>query len=236
MKLSALRVSRVLVPMAAAILLVAGCTSVNRLAEFDVQGRTLAADMRIPPEPDMDVRLNLKLDSSNLIGTALNIGSNIAKTANAQRVDELMREALQVVDVPAIVRDESYATCLTVLSAQQEDDPGTAEYLLDLDIHRYGVHASSWTSAVSLRIRLTAILYQNAARVVVWRRDLDVERHATPGMFGLDPTVGNFVTTAALASMSEEDLQNGFDELARDTAQTVARSLQDDLYSARYGY
>ncbi|HVP18016.1 MAG TPA: hypothetical protein VMU36_03410 [Spirochaetia bacterium] len=237
MKLSPPAASRIGIPIAAAaILMIAGCTSVNRLAEFAVQGQTLAADMRLPPEPDMDVQLNLKLDFSNLFGTAMNVGSNIAKAANANRVDRLMREALQVVDVPAIVRDESYATCLTVLGAQEESDPGSAQYLLGLDIHRYGIHASSWTSEVELRIKLTAILYQNQERVVVWRRDVDVEREATPAMFGLDPTVGNFVTTAALASMSEESLQNGFDQLARDAAQEIARTLQDDLYAARFGY
>jgi len=43
------------------------------------------------------------------------------------------------------------------------------------------------------------------------------------------------VTTAALASLAEEDLQNGFDQLARETALQVSRTLQNDLYDARYG-
>ncbi len=212
----------------------ASCATVNRLGEFDIQGRTLAVEMRLPPEPEMDVFYSVRLDFSNPIGTAINVGSTIAKAANAQRVDELMREALQVVDVPGIVRDESYETCLTVLGAQREDDPGSAEYLLDFDIHRSGVHAGSWNSAVSLRINLTASLYSTAEKIVVWRRDINVERMATPAMFGLDSTIGNFVSTAALASLEEEDLQNGFDELARDTALSVARFLQSDLFDSRY--
>ncbi len=220
---------------AAGALALASCTTVNRLGEFDIQDRTMAAQMRVPPEPRMDVHYHIMIDFSNPIGTAINVGSNIAKAANADRVDSLMREALQVVDVPGMVRDESYSTCLAVLGAQEEDDTGAADYLLDFDIHKWGVHASSWTSAVSLRLDLTASLYSNAEKTVVWRRDIDVERTATPAMFGLDSTIGNFVTTAALASLSEEDLQNGFDALARDTALTISRTLQDDLYNARYG-
>ena len=84
-------------------------------------------------------------------------------------------------------------------------------------------------------MKLTASLYSNGAKTIVWRRDIEVERDATPQMFGLDSTMGNFVTTAALASLSEEDLQNGFDQLARDTALTISRTLQNDLYDARYG-
>lgn len=221
---------------AAAALVLASCTSVNRLGEFEVQGRTMAAEMRLPPEPSMDVHYHIMIDFSNPIGTALNVGSNIAKAANADRVDSLMRQALEVVDVAGMVRDESYETCLTVLGAQREDDPGAAEYLLDFDVHKWGVHASSWTSAVTLRMKLTASLLSNVEKAVVWRRDIEVERAATPAMFGLDSTIGNFVTTAALASLSEEDMQNGFDALARDTALTISRALQDDLYDARYGY
>ncbi len=232
---------------------IASCATVNRLGEFDFQGRTLAVEMRLPPEPEMDIHYNVRVDFHDPIATAFNVGSTIAKAANAERVDQLMRDALQVVDVPAIVRDESYTTCLSVLGAEQEDDPGSAEYLLDLDIHRYGVHAGSWNSAVSLRIRLTASLYRlqaesvrrtrragtpapasdNGENALVWRRDIEVERMATPAMFGLDATIGNFVSTAALASLDEEALGDGFDQLARDTALSVARTLQDDLFDAR---
>jgi len=221
--------------VAAAAMVLTSCTTINRLGEFDLQGRTMAAEMRLPPEPRMDVNYQVKIDLSNPIGTALNVGSNIAKAANANRVDSLMRDALQAVDVPGMVRDESYSTSLSVLGAQEEEDPVAADYLLDFDIHKWGIHAGSWTSAVSLRMKLTAILYSNAEKTIVWRRDIEVERDATPEMFGLDSTIGNFVTTAALASLSEEDLQNGFDQLARDTALTISRTLQNDLYDARYG-
>jgi len=221
--------------IAAGTLSLASCATVNRLAEFDVQGRTLAVEMRTAPEPRMEVQYRITFDFSNPIGTAINWGSNIAKAANAEHVDSLMRQALEVVDVPGMVRDESYETSLTVLGAEREDDPGSAEYLMDFDIHTWGVRASSWTSAVSLRMELTASLRSNAEKTVVWRRDIDVERQATPAMFGLDSTLSNFVSADALASLSEEDLQNGFDALARDTALAISRALQDDLDDARDG-
>lgn len=214
------------------LLILASCTTINRLGEFDIQGHTMAVQMRLPPEPKMEV--SYTFDFSNALTAAFSIGSNIAKAANADRVDTLMRQALQVVDVPGMVRDESYSTCLTVLGTEQEEDAGRAEYLLDFDIHKWGVHASSWTTAVSLRMKLTVSLFENSERTIVWRRDIEVKSNATPAMFGLSSTLGNFVTTAALASLSEEDLQNGFDELARQTALEVSRALQNDLYDTRY--
>ena len=165
---------------------------------------------------------------------AISFGTNIAKAANAERVDALMREALMAVDVPSIVRDEAYNASLSVLGAVQEESARDADYVLDLEIHRYGVHAGSWAAAVTLRVRMTARLLRNESGEVIWRRDIEVDRHATPVMFGLDSDLGNVVTAGALASLSEEDLEYGFAELARDTALTVARTLQDDLYSARF--
>ena len=224
-----------LVSIAAAFGLSAmSCTTVNRLGEFDVQGKSLAAEMRLPPPPEMDVHYRVNVDFSDPIGMAITFGTNIAKAANADRVDALMREALMAVDVPSIVRDEAYSASLSVLDAIQEDNPRNADYVLNLDIHRYGVHAGSWATAVTLRIRMTARLLSNETGEVVWRRDLEVDRHATPVMFGLDPNIGNVVTAGELASLSEEGLELGFAELARDTALTVARTLQDDLYSARF--
>jgi len=216
------------------LLALSSCETVNRLGEFEFKGRGMAVQMRLPPEPSMDVNYWVKLDFSNPIGMAFNVGSNIAKAANADRVETLMRQALSVVDVPGMVRDEAYSTCLSVLEAEQEKNADAADYLLDFDIHTWGIHASSWVSAVTLRMKLTVSLYNNAEKVVVWRRGLEVEQPATPVMFGLDQTVGNFVTSAMLGGMSEESLTNGFDQLARDTAQEIARTLQDDLFDARY--
>jgi hypothetical protein len=217
-----------------AFLALSSCETINRLGQFDFKGRGMAAQMRLPPEPKMDVHYHVKVDFSNPLGMALNIGSNIAKAENADRVEMLMRQALTVVDVPGMVRDESYSTCLSVLETEREEDPDNAEYLLDFDIHKWGIHASSWVSAVTLRMKLTVSLYSNAEKAVVWRRGLDVERAATPVMFGLDQTLRNFVTSAELAGMSEESLINGFDQLARDTAREISRTLQDDFYQARY--
>ncbi|HTP59872.1 MAG TPA: hypothetical protein VMM82_13205 [Spirochaetia bacterium] len=216
------------------LLALSSCETVNRLGQYDYKGQGMAAQMRLPPEPKMDVHYYVKVDFSDPIGMALNVGSNIAKAANADRVEGLMRQALSVVDVPGMVRDEAYSTCLSVLEAGREENADDAEYLLDFDIHTWGIHASSWVSAVTLRMKLTVTLYSNADKTIVWRRGMDVERPATPVMFGLDQTVGNFVTSAMLGGMSEESLVNGFDQLARDTAFEVSRTLQNDLFDARY--
>ncbi len=79
------------------------CTTINRLGEFDLQDHTMAVQMRLPPEPNMDV--HYYIDFSSPFMAALSVGGNIAKAANADRVQTLMRQALQVVDVPGRVRD-----------------------------------------------------------------------------------------------------------------------------------
>jgi glycerol dehydrogenase-like iron-containing ADH family enzyme len=54
-------------------------------------------------------------------------------------------------------------------------------------------------------------------------------------MFGFGDIVGNIVTASELASLSDQDLAKGFEQMARDTARSIARTLEDDLYSARFG-
>jgi ABC-type uncharacterized transport system auxiliary subunit len=215
--------------------LLASCATVNRLNRYDFEGASLAADMQTPPEPRVDVHYDVTLNERMPIYSALSVMTNLAKAGQAEKASQAMRAALASVDVPDILFHESYAACAAALDAEQEHQRMRADYVLKLSIHDWGIRAHSFGSAVSLHIRLTAGLYRTAGGELIWRRDLTVNDPASPAMFGLGQIVGNMVTATVLSEMSAEDLARGFTDLARRSARSVARQLEKDLSSARYG-
>lgn len=219
---------------AAAILLLASCTTVNKLDRYRIENASLAADMRVPPEPTLAIDYSMRIDSKNPIATALSVGTTILKASEAQKAEALMREALRNVDVPGIVLDQSSQWCASALDARLAARGQKADYLMDLDIREYGIQAASPGSAVSLHMRLTATLYHNRSGEIVWRRNITVNDAASPQMFGVGHIVGNIVTAGALSSLSVSQLEEGFKNLANESARSIVRRLEKDFYRAKY--
>jgi ABC-type uncharacterized transport system auxiliary subunit len=218
---------------AALVVVMASCATVNRLETHDFQGASLAAHMRTPPEPQMDIRYDVTLDSHNPIYSALSVMTNLAKAAQAEKARNTMREALLSVDLPGIIRDESFSACAFALGTEQVDRTAQSDYLLDMEIRDWGIEASSPTSAVMLRVRLTASLYKTEGRELLWQREVRVRNPASAGMFGVGQVIGNMVTATVLSNMTADELAQGFTELGRESARTVVRQLERDMDRAR---
>jgi hypothetical protein len=221
--------------IAATAALLSSCSTVNRLEWYDFKGATLAAHMQSTPEPQVDVSYYVALDKHMPVYSALSVMTNLAKAGQAEKAAGTMRGALASVDVPEILLRESYAACAAALDAEQEPERMRADYVLVLSIHDWGIQAHSFRSAMSLHIHLAASLARRAGGELIWRRGIIVNDPASPAMFGLGRIVGNMVTATILSEMSEEDLARGFTELALRSARSVARQLEYDLTSARYG-
>jgi hypothetical protein len=213
----------------------AGCATTNHLDGFDFRGTALRADMAAPPAPQVLVRYEVILDRRDIVYSAFNVISNVAKATQAEKARESMEAALEDVDVPSLVLEEALSSCAAALGARPAEMAETADARLVIDIHDWGIEAGTPLSVVALRMRLTASLYEEHGTTLLWRRDLTVHDNASPVMFGLPPIVGNMVTATALAGLSVDELQEGFTELGRSAARSVARVLQEDLAAARFG-
>ena len=77
----------------------------------------LASVLAPPPPPSLDTWYDLSIDTGNPIGTVLRVGSSIIMAAEAEKAAERMREALDEIDVPAVVLEESSARCARALGA-----------------------------------------------------------------------------------------------------------------------
>jgi hypothetical protein len=61
-----------------------------------------------------------------------------------------------------------------------------------------------------------------------------VDVPASPQMFGMGEIGADILTAAMLATLTVEQLEEGFRLLARESGRTVVRLLEGDLYRARY--
>jgi hypothetical protein len=215
--------------------LLASCATVNRLDDIRLDNAALASVLAPPPPPSLDTWYNLGIDTHDPVGTALRVGSSIVMAAEAKKAGERMREALEEVDVPAALLEESSARCARALGADRVDDTRDADFVLDLEIEEYGIDAPSWGGAVALQIDLTVRLYERRSRDLVWRRHVGVHQKATPEVFGLPAAAENILTAAMLASLSTEEMARGFEYLAHDAARIVGNTLERDLRKARGG-
>ncbi|HET6485596.1 MAG TPA: hypothetical protein VFH83_04205 [Spirochaetia bacterium] len=218
----------VLCILAAAALVLASCAT-SRLQAYHLYGSALSAQLLVPPEPTMDVHYNVTLDANNPVGSVLSVGSNLAKASQATKAEQAMREALTSVDVPGIVLEEAYSTCVSALQAQRHDAVDGSDFRLVVDIRQYGIQARSMSGAVTLHMALTASIVHVMSGDLVWRRGITINDAANPQMFGLGDIVGNMVTASALSEMTPEQLAVGFKNLAMEAGRSVARSLDRDL-------
>jgi len=218
----------------AAVLLLASCTTINNLDRYRVEGSPLAADMQLPPRPSLGIDYSIHFDSHNPLGTALSIGTNIIKASEAEKAEANMREALETVDVPAIVLKETAQSCARALNARLVAREDRADYLLDLDIREFGIKAPSWGSAVRLHLRMIVTLSSARDRDIVWRRAVTVDDPANPQMFGVGQVMGDIVTAGVLSSLTVEQLEEGFRQLARESARSAGRRLERDFSRANW--
>ena len=219
----------------AVILLLGSCATINRLDRYVIEDASLRTEMRIPPAPTLNIGYSTPVDSGNPIGTVLRVGTTVFKASEAAKAEPIMREALRSVDVPAIVLEETWQACASVLDARPVESGQKADYLLDLDIYEYGIEAPSWSSSVSLHLSMMAIIYHSGSGEIVWRRKhITVDIPASAQMFGLGAAMGDIVSAAVLSSLTVDQLEEGFRRLALESARWVARILEDDFYRARY--
>ena len=118
-------VLRIALPAIAALaaVLLASCATVNRLEYLRLDEPELATVLAPPPTPSLDTWYNLGIDTHNPIGTVLRIGSSIVLAAEAEKAAERMREALEQVDVPDVVYEESSARCARALGSPRTGRP-----------------------------------------------------------------------------------------------------------------
>ena len=86
--------------VAGTVIVATGCVSFPKLGLRRFAGTALAAELRTPPIPDLDVAYNLRLVGDDPIDSVLSISTSVARATHAEKAEERMRKTLELVNVP----------------------------------------------------------------------------------------------------------------------------------------
>jgi hypothetical protein len=222
-----------LVAVALGLVVLVGCAGNGALAEHRFRGRTLAGSMRAAPEPRVFADYSVRLDRRDPVGSVLGVATSIAKAGSVQKAQARLERALEAVDVPEEIRASAAEECAKVLGCDTVERAGGADYVLSMEIREYGIDATSSGGSTEFRVDLGVVLFGGEDERTIWKARVREETAITPEVFGLGGSVGNVLSAAALAELSEEEIGRGLMKLARSVAYRVADRLERDLTRAR---
>jgi hypothetical protein len=215
------------------VALLSGCASAGLLGEYRFRGGALSGRMRTPPEPRVFADYSIRLDRDDPVGSVLSVGTSIAKAAGVRAAQQRLTRALEAVDVPEEIRWSALEECARALGCEAVRRADDSDFLLSLDIREYGIDASSGNASAEFRVDLVATLADSADGREIWRTRVREQLPISPAVFGLGGSMGNVVSAATLAELSEAEIGQGLMKLARSVAYRVADRLVRDLRRAR---
>ncbi len=217
------------------LLLLAGCTTTNRLHDYDFDDARVAVVANIPPRPVVftDVLYEGRIDPDDPIGSVFRVGSALIKHNEAREAQERMDQALEHVDVADRVAREALRRSAPLLGYRPVPSPHEADFILDIRIDNYGLVADSWTAAVHFEVDAEMVLVDKHTRQPIWRRHIrEIEPISQAGV-RLGATFGNTFTALALSQLSTDEMIVALEDLADFTAAHLTAALRRDFYASR---
>ena len=215
--------------------ILAGCSSTNRLHDYDFEDARVAVVANIPPRPVVftDVLYEGRVDPDDPIGSIFRVGSAVIKQAEARKAQARMDSALDHVDVADLVAREALRRSAPMLGYRPVATPAQADFILDIRIDNYGLVADSWTATVHFEVDAEMWLIDRHTRQPIWKRHIrEVEPISEAGV-ALGTTFGNTYTAVALSKVSVDEMIVALEELAFFTAARLTAVLRHDFYAGR---
>jgi hypothetical protein len=208
---------------------VVSCTSVNRLSEYDFNGKSLFVAPPTLASPDVHMNADAETaDSTSFLGGLLELGSAIASEASAQEARSKLEKAYSDFDEQALIVEPIAGRASRYLGTDLAETENDADYVIYLDIRRQGVAIqkgvlqSSLVMVMDGQIRMV----DNLDGREIWKRNVKERRTLTSGISGI---LGDMQVLSALSDMSEDELADGLESISRQLTQAVARELSDDM-------
>jgi len=232
---------RILLSASVLAILLAGCTSVNKIAEYEFEGRTMAvvAPYSPPPEIYTESPEAPETEENEDRGGFLNALASIAEVATdvAQAFTEVdaqakLDSAAAMVDVSLLVATGMEEAAARYLNVERTDDVNAADYLLEVNINRHGIFSGAgYDQSLSYVIEAEPELLDNRTGEVIWRRNVEEQFPFTEG--SESRTLANLDNTVALSQLTVDQLAAMLEQLSGQASREIVRELSDDIRDAR---
>jgi hypothetical protein len=214
-------------------MLVPACGHGNRLGDYSYSGRSLAVVYDFPPDPAVLTGPYFVGQSRDPVHAILRAGSRVATEIQAYRVRERLDSATALVDVADRVAQRTSERATRYLRTRLTEQDDEADFVLEVQIHDYGIDAKEWDAAAHFFVDAEVTLLAGLDGRLIWKTRVRDSDPITPAIFGGRSVVRNVVTAAALADLSVEEIARALEQLADYTADHVTGRLRDALDASR---
>ncbi len=209
-------------------LALSACGPGHRLGDADFSGGTLTVDTWTPGSP---VVLTSGVDHDSegtLAEVLLETGSDVARELEARRANERLREASARFDLADRLSERLSTRAQRSLGTRPAPSPAEADFVMELDVHRYGIRANDRSASVFLE---ADVFLLDSRGVELWRRSVNAWDRLTPHV---DGGIGSgAVTAATLSRVTVDELERALGRAADAAANRIDRDLRDDLRDVR---
>ena len=211
------------------ILTLSMCCSMNNLRGYAFRDHTAAAVLDFPPPPQIFTDNWTHLDWSNPVVAFIDVGTDIAREVEASKARAKLVEAMDTVDIPEIIRDETLERGSEYLHYRPVEDTNDAYFMFDIELQHYGIEAQSWTAGVYFKIDVKITLMDNNKSKAIWRSCFNERYPVSREIFGLPDQAKDIITAVALSNLTSDQIAAGLENLAYQTSDRIIDKLQTDF-------
>lgn len=214
----------------AALLVSAACGGGHELQRYSFAGTTLAAVDYEPPAPELWTGA-YDVEGEDVFRTVLDASSRVAREVEARRARTRLDSAAVLVDVRRQMSTRTLERAGRYLGASQVDNAASADYLLEIQVRRFGIDARDDRPA-KVFMDVEAVLISRASGHEVWSVEVETHDRITPAVRG-GGVPSDIVTAASLYTLTVEDYRRALDGLTDFTSDYVSNELRKDLRDLR---
>lgn len=208
------------------------CGGGHRLAEYDFAGGSLALVELGTPRPVL-LTGDYDVDSEEgALEAVLDAGSRAAKEVAAREARARLDSAAARVDMGELMAERILERSSRYLGVEPVTSEAAADYLLEMDVRRYGIDARGGRDA-RLFVLAEVVLLDRRTGAEIWSTEVRGRDPLTRSVEGADPVPSDIFTAGGLTQISVSDFERILEGLADVSADAVADQLREDLREAR---
>ena len=212
--------------------LLVGCGSHNHLAEYAFADHTLGMVYLASPAPRLytggyDVR-----ESDDAVTAVVRAGAGVAKHIEGKRSAARLDSASARVNLAELLAHRTVERAGRYLGLRPAGNSDEADYLLEVQMHNFGIDASS-DAAAYLYTNAEAVLLDRRSGREIWSAKVHGTDRLTPNVRGAGGLPGTIITAGTLGTVTVADYQRALDELATLSSRVIADELRAALRDAR---
>jgi hypothetical protein len=215
-----------------AVASLAACGPHHHLAEYPFASRTLAVVYVAPPAPELLTGYYDLRGAENAVDAVVRAGSGIAKEVAGRRASARLDSATARVDIPSVLAQRTLERASRYLGTQPVSNPGSADYLLEVHMERFGINARG-SNAAYLFTFAEAVLLDRRTGKEIWNINVHGRDRLTPFVVGTNAIPGSIITAGTLSTVSVADFQEALNQLMDYSSSLITGELRSALRDVR---